>query len=39
MSVIRQLKELQEKHNSLDVPVKDSKEKDKHDDCRIDNPG
>jgi hypothetical protein len=39
MSVIRQLKELQEKHNSLDVPVKDSKEKDKHDDCRIDNSG
>ena len=32
-------KELQEKQGSQDVPVKDSQEKDKHDDFRIVNRG
>jgi hypothetical protein len=36
---MKENKELQEKQGSQDVPVKDSQEKDKHDDFRIDTWG
>jgi hypothetical protein len=36
---MKENKELQEKQGSKDVPVKDSQEKDKHDDFQIDNRG
>jgi hypothetical protein len=38
-SLTKENKELQEKQGSQDVPVKDSQEKDKHDDFRIDSRG
>jgi hypothetical protein len=36
---MKENKDLQEKQSSQDVPVKDSQEKDKHDDFRIDSRG